>query len=255
METGEKTIGLWGITALTIFLLSIFLFGIPYLLKGFDVYLPQIPLGELKYLGIVILLVVTPFCLYATFFLTKKAGGFPLSRLQGGAPPKLVTTGPYRYVRNPQQLSFFLMLLGVTLYLESISVLIYMIVMQISSHLNVVFVEEPGLVKKFGEDYRRYREEVPRWIPRPRRAVKRSTVMNLTSMVSYALVFLLVLNLVGSVFIAFTNPESYFFGVKLGGVNASLYLLTNGVVGVAVAYALLRKKPVGKFLSVLYLDL
>jgi protein-S-isoprenylcysteine O-methyltransferase Ste14 len=27
-------------------------------------------------------------------------------------------------------------------------------------------VEEPGLVERFGDDYRRYKRAVPRWIPR-----------------------------------------------------------------------------------------
>ena len=37
-------------------------------------------------------------------------------------------------------------------------------------------VEEPGLEERFGEDYRLYKENVPRWIPRlkPRRPSPRS---------------------------------------------------------------------------------
>ena len=30
----------------------------------------------------------------------------------------------------------------------------------------IPFVEEAGLEKRFGEDYRRYKRAVPRWIPR-----------------------------------------------------------------------------------------
>lgn len=81
---------------------------------------------------------------------------------------------------------------------------------------------------------------------------KENTTMNLTSMVRYALVLLLVLNFLGLGFISVINPESYFFGAKLGGINASLYLLTNGVVGVVIAYALLIRKKIGKFLSAVY---
>lgn len=80
----------------------------------------------------------------------------------------------------------------------------------------------------------------------------KNTTMNLIGVVRYALVVLLVLNFLGSGFIAVINPESYFFGAKLGGIEASVYLLTNGVVGVVIAYALLRKENVGKFLSGLY---
>jgi len=81
---------------------------------------------------------------------------------------------------------------------------------------------------------------------------KKNTTINLTSIVRYALIFLLVYNFLGLGFISVINPESYFFGVKLGGINASLYLLTNGFVGVVIAYALLMRKNIGNFLSVLY---
>jgi protein-S-isoprenylcysteine O-methyltransferase Ste14 len=170
----EKIIGLWGVAALTILLLSIFLLAIPYLLKGFDVYLPKISFDAYKYFGIGIFLIAAPLSLYSIFFLTRKAGGFPLSRLRGGAPPKLVTTGPYRYIRHPQELGFFMMLLGMAVYLESISIMIYAFVMWVFSHLSAVFVEEPGLIRKFGESYRKYQEEVPRWIPRHRKAINKT---------------------------------------------------------------------------------
>ena len=75
---------------------------------------------------------------------------------------------------------------------------------------------------------------------------------SLANIVKYALISLLLLNFLGSAFISFINPESYFFGIKLGGINASSYLLANGVVGVVIAYALLKMKNIGKYLSVLY---
>jgi protein-S-isoprenylcysteine O-methyltransferase Ste14 len=35
--------------------------------------------------------------------------------------------------------------------------------------VNAIYIplaEEPGLAKRFGEDYLRYKQNVPRWIPR-----------------------------------------------------------------------------------------
>jgi protein-S-isoprenylcysteine O-methyltransferase Ste14 len=37
----------------------------------------------------------------------------------------------------------------------------------VTAHLVVVFVEDPGLARRFGRVYDRYRDAVPRWMPRP----------------------------------------------------------------------------------------
>jgi len=76
--------------------------------------------------------------------------------------------------------------------------------------------------------------------------------ISLADIVRYILIFLLGLNFSGLVFTSFINPEAYFFGIKLGGINASIYLLANGLVGVAIAYTLLKKKNLGGYSSVLY---
>ena len=73
---------------------------------------------------------------------------------------------------------------------------------------------------------------------------------SLANILKLLLISLFLLNFFGSAFISLINPESYFFGVRLGGMNASLYLLANGFVGVIIAYLL--KKDVGIYLSVLY---
>ena len=96
MKIEEKPIGLWGVAALTTFLLLIFLFGIPYLLKDFDAYLPQISLGAFKYLGVIILLIVAPFCLSYT-----GGGGIsPISPV-GWGPSKTCDNGPIQLCEEP----------------------------------------------------------------------------------------------------------------------------------------------------------
>lgn len=74
----------------------------------------------------------------------------------------------------------------------------------------------------------------------------------LESVTRYTLIILFVLIFLGSVFISFINPESYFFGEKLGGTKAITYLLINGSIGILIAWLLLMKKNRGEFLSVLY---
>ena len=75
--------------------------------------------------------------------------------------------------------------------------------------------------------------------------------INLANIVRYILIFLLGLNFFGLVFTSFITPETHFFGIKLGGINTSIYLLANGLVGVVIAYTLLKKKNLGEY-SVLY---
>jgi len=83
------------------------------------------------------------------------------------APPKiLVTIGAYRHVRNPMMIGVWCVLIGETDMFMSIGILIWFLVFFIASILLVLIWEEPNLEKRFGESYRGYKREVPRWIPR-----------------------------------------------------------------------------------------
>ena len=83
-------------------------------------------------------------------------------------PPKqFVTAGPYRFVRNPMMLGFFLLLAGEAALLGSGVVALYLFLVIGLAHLFIVFVEEPGLKKRFRPSYTVYTQHVPRWIPRP----------------------------------------------------------------------------------------
>ena len=59
-----------------------------------------------------------------------------------------------------------MVLMGEVLFTGSIYFLIWWIVFAIAKHLYFVFHEEPELEKRFAEDYKLYKQHVPRWIPR-----------------------------------------------------------------------------------------
>lgn len=80
----------------------------------------------------------------------------------------LVAQGPYRLVRNPMILGVALMLLGQALFWGSLVVGAWAGVFVFINHIYFVLAEEPGLEKRFGEDYHIYKANVPRWIPRLR---------------------------------------------------------------------------------------
>lgn len=81
-------------------------------------------------------------------------------------PTRLVVKGPYRYVRNPMILAVFAMLLAEALLFGSWPVAYWLIVFAAGNMIYFPLFEEPGLEKRFGEDYRRYKANVPRWLPR-----------------------------------------------------------------------------------------
>jgi protein-S-isoprenylcysteine O-methyltransferase Ste14 len=80
----------------------------------------------------------------------------------------LVVAGPYRYVRNPMISGVALMLLGEAAFWGSRAVGMWAASFLAINHLYFVLSEEPGLERRFGQEYRTYKAEVPRWIPRLR---------------------------------------------------------------------------------------
>ena len=83
------------------------------------------------------------------------------------APPKrLVTSGPYRFSRNPMYVAVFTILVGWAVGFRSIGLTIYAACIAIAFHLRVVFYEEPWQARTFGDDWHAYRERVPRWMGR-----------------------------------------------------------------------------------------
>ena len=91
------------------------------------------------------------------------------------APPKqLVLVGLYRFVRNPMYIGVLLLVLGWALYAGSLFLAGYAVLLAVGFHLRVVMHEESWLESEFGQQWRAYKEEVPRWLPRIRRRKNRS---------------------------------------------------------------------------------
>jgi protein-S-isoprenylcysteine O-methyltransferase Ste14 len=79
-------------------------------------------------------------------------------------PHELVIVGLYRYSRNPMYVSVGVILLGWALAFRSQALLLYGLAVLIAFHLRVVAGEEPWLERKHGEEWRRYRSRVRRWL-------------------------------------------------------------------------------------------
>jgi len=81
-------------------------------------------------------------------------------------PRNLVVTGPYRYVRNPMISGVLAILAGEALYFGSLSLGLWMLTFFLFNQIHFLIFEEPNLESRFGEEYRVYKLNVPRWIPR-----------------------------------------------------------------------------------------
>jgi protein-S-isoprenylcysteine O-methyltransferase Ste14 len=81
------------------------------------------------------------------------------------APRRLVTVGPYRFVRNPMYIGAGLLFAGAACFYESRRLAEYVIGFFLAGHLFVVWYEEPALRRTFGREYTAYAARVGRWWP------------------------------------------------------------------------------------------
>lgn len=81
-------------------------------------------------------------------------------------PRKLVVLGPYRYVRNPMIISVLINLTAEAIFFHSWPLLAWMVFFFVGNAIYFPLCEEKALVKRFGEPYRQYQHNVPRWFPR-----------------------------------------------------------------------------------------
>ena len=79
---------------------------------------------------------------------------------------KLVTWGPYRYVRHPSYLSYFVMFFG--LFFIWLSWIALIPIVAILGYLQIVDEEERMLVQRFGDEYLAYQKKVGRFFPKRR---------------------------------------------------------------------------------------
>ena len=131
-----------------------------------DKFLPvrlALPIPTNLFLSVPLLVIGVTLCLWTVYgFLKARGSPVPLN-----PPQRLVATGLYSRVRNPMVLGWFIMLFGVGILLNSISLIF--IFTPLFLLLNILYlktVEEKEMEKKFGQEYLKYRKSVPMFIPR-----------------------------------------------------------------------------------------
>ena len=76
----------------------------------------------------------------------------------------LVTSGVYRFSRNPIALGFVLMLIGLPLNVGSVWGLLLAPALMVAFNLFVIQPEEKILTSRFGKEYEAYKTRVRRWL-------------------------------------------------------------------------------------------
>jgi protein-S-isoprenylcysteine O-methyltransferase Ste14/pimeloyl-ACP methyl ester carboxylesterase len=138
-------------------------FAVPLLIAW-----PRVREGSFNVLALVLLIPGITLLLWCVrdFFVTGKGTLAPWD-----PPRKLVSSGPYRFSRNPMYVGVSLILLGWAVAFGLRGLLVYALIVMAGFHLHVVFFEEPWLARTHDRRWSDYRARVPRWLFPSRRAL------------------------------------------------------------------------------------
>lgn len=85
----------------------------------------------------------------------------------GRDPSVLVTWGPFRYVRHPSYLGYFLMFFGLFFLLLNLVALVPLLA--IPGYIRLTTYEEQLLIARFGNEYVEYQKTTGRFVPKMKR--------------------------------------------------------------------------------------
>jgi len=135
---------------------------IPGRLLGSSGLVRPVAIGAQQVAGMVVGVAGSAVALWCIFTFASVGKGTPAPF---DPPRRLVSRGPYRFVRNPMYIGAGLALAGAALFYQSWPLLSYAGFFFLATHLFVVCYEEPALRQAFGQDYEAYCDRVRRWWP------------------------------------------------------------------------------------------
>lgn len=127
-----------------------------YILKSFPYFLNSL---LVRYIGLILLFIGVLIFAIAAFSMRSswRVG------IDKNTKTKLVTYGIYKFSRNPAFVGFNTMFIGLFTTFPNILTFIIMILNIISIHL-LILQEEKHLLLTFGDDYKKYKENTPRYL-------------------------------------------------------------------------------------------
>lgn len=151
-KTGLQVVCAWGLALVVL----------PYvLLDAFSADM-NVRWGWHAIAGAGLLLVCSALGLASAFWMVRDGNGTPLPLDQ---PKSLVTSGPYRFVRNPMAVAGIGQGIAVAIVFQSVVVFVYALLGAVVWQWVIRPVEEQDMMRRFGEAYCRYQASVPCWLP------------------------------------------------------------------------------------------
>jgi protein-S-isoprenylcysteine O-methyltransferase Ste14 len=137
---------------------------VPWLISDWDVRWPVSAFGvAVMALGGALLAAAVAVLIRNFVRFVVEGRGTPSPILQ---TERLVVGGDYRFVRNPMYLAVTAAILGQAMIFGSLDLLLYALVVWATMMTFVRWYEEPVLLKRYGDEYQRYRQAVRAWLPR-----------------------------------------------------------------------------------------
>nr|MDO8044153.1 isoprenylcysteine carboxylmethyltransferase family protein [Candidatus Baldrarchaeota archaeon] len=119
------------------------------------------------------LVIFAPFFVLGAWFGISGVKEVTLRVAETHRTDKIITKGVYSVVRHPQYLGGLLAHVGISFLLSSLYSLLSTPLIAVIVYL-ISWKEEKELTREFGEEYEKYRKNVPMFIPRLRKKTKRS---------------------------------------------------------------------------------
>lgn len=133
--------------------------NLPQLLPGFDI---RIFFTGFFALGLVLVVAGLLFRLWAI----RTLGSFFRTRVVIQEGHRLITSGPYQYLRNPSYTAILIVFLGFGLEIGNwLSVLAFFGASVLAYVLRIALVEEPALAAQFGAEFQEYKKRSWALIP------------------------------------------------------------------------------------------
>ena len=114
----------------------------------------------LRYLGIIFLVLGFSLGLGSGLYF-RRLGTNPRP---GAKATLIVTTGPFKYTRNPMYLGLTIMLIGTSILLGTFSPVLVIPIFFILVQTQFVLREEKLMEQWFGQPYLEYKKKTPRWL-------------------------------------------------------------------------------------------